>query len=65
MPPRPRVGRKVLIASIGIAALNYGDVACGDTVGNLAPAPMDAGSENHAAAAEPLVEAPTGHDAVE
>jgi hypothetical protein len=54
MPIRSRPGRKILIASIGVATLNYVGVACGgsesggakdagsdqlQTTGNLAPPP--------------------------
>lgn len=37
---KPRLGRKLLVASIGVAAVNY--AACGQTtVANLAPPPQD------------------------
>jgi hypothetical protein len=61
MPPRPRVGRKILIASIGVATLNYAGISCGgsETSGNLAPPPAD-GAADHAVA-----DATHGHDAIE
>ncbi len=41
MPPRPRVPRKLLVASLGVAAVSY--VACGqETSGNLVAPPQDA-----------------------
>jgi hypothetical protein len=47
MPPRPHHGRKLLVASIGVATLNYVGVNCGSSAssGNLAPPPYDAGAE--------------------
>jgi hypothetical protein len=61
MPPRPRVGRKVLIASIGVATLNYAGISCGgaETSGNLAPPPADG------AADQGVADATHGHDAVD
>jgi hypothetical protein len=61
MPPRPRVGRKILIASIGVATLNYAGISCGggETAGNLAPPPNDG------AADRAVADSPHGHDAVD
>ncbi len=49
LKPRFRPGRKLLIASLGVAAISY--VACGTetTSGNLAPPPGDAGNKDVAA----------------
>lgn len=41
MPLRPRHGRKLLVASLGVATLNYGVVSCG----NPMPPPRDAGAD--------------------
>jgi hypothetical protein len=56
MPPRPPHGRKLLVASIGVATLNYVGVNCGSsgTAGNLAPPPHDA---SHEAAGDAQVDA--------
>jgi len=43
MPPR-RLGRKLLVASLGVAAVNYA-YGCGQTVANLAPPPQDAAAD--------------------
>jgi len=39
-------GRKLLVASLGVAAVSY--VACGGTVANLMPPPRDAGGDAQA-----------------
>ena len=46
MKPRFRPGRKLLVASLGVAAISY--VACGTetTSGNLAPPPGDGGGKD-------------------
>jgi hypothetical protein len=36
-------GRKLLVASLGVAAVSY--VACGGTVANLLPPPQDGGGD--------------------
>lgn len=45
--PTPRHRRKLLVASIGVATLNYVGVNCGSSSGsgNLAPPPYDASAE--------------------
>ena len=45
LKPRFRPGRKLLVASLGVAAISY--VACGTetTSGNLAPPPGDGGKD--------------------
>ena len=61
MLPRPRVGRKILIASIGVATLNYAGISCGggETSGNLVAPPADG------AADQAVADSPHGHDAVD
>jgi hypothetical protein len=59
MKPRPRTARKLLVASVGVAAIAY--AGCEkkmptEVVGNLVPMPMDA-----AAPPPPLPEAGTPH----
>ena len=44
MPPR-RMGRKLLIASLGVAAVNYAYNCGGNTVANLAPPPQDGAAD--------------------
>jgi hypothetical protein len=44
---RKRTGRKLLVATLGVAAVSY--VACGDgTVANLMAPPQDAGADGAA-----------------
>jgi hypothetical protein len=44
---RKRVGKKLLVASLGVAAVSY--VACGGTsVANLLPPPQDGGADTAA-----------------
>jgi hypothetical protein len=43
MPPRPHHGRKLLVASIGVATLNYVGVQCGGTT--TTSANQDAGGD--------------------
>jgi Na+/H+-dicarboxylate symporter len=44
---RKRTGRKLLVATLGVAAVSY--VACGGTsVANLMPPPQDAGADTAA-----------------
>jgi hypothetical protein len=40
---RKRVGRKLLVASLGVGAVSY--VACGGVVANLMAPPQDAGAD--------------------
>jgi hypothetical protein len=59
MPPRRRTGRKLLIASIGVAAIAYGcskDPKQPEPVGNLVapPPPPDAGAETQPAQTLPV-----------
>jgi hypothetical protein len=63
MPPRPRVGRKILIASIGVATLNYAGISCGggETTGNLVGPPPP----NDGAADQAVADSSHGTDAVE
>ena len=43
---RKRTGRKLLVATLGVAAVSY--VACGDGVANLMAPPQDAGTDGAA-----------------
>jgi hypothetical protein len=40
---RKRTGRKLLVATLGVAAVSY--VACGGTVANLMAPPQDGGAD--------------------
>lgn len=55
MKPRFRPGRKLLVASLGVAAISY--VACGTetTSGNLAPPPTDGGKDVAADVIEEMI----------
>ncbi len=55
MVQRFRPGKKLLIASIGVAAISY--VACGTEAvsGNLAPPPQDGGKDAVADAIEEMI----------
>jgi hypothetical protein len=74
MPPRRRTGRKILIASIGVATLNYVGVSCGGDItipgrgivfGNLVPPPVgDAAADQQTGDVAPPPET-GGHDAIE
>ena len=46
MAPRPRIGRKLLVASLGVAAVAY--AACGnnETSGNLVAPPTDGAADS-------------------
>jgi hypothetical protein len=46
MPPRPHHGRKLLVASIGVATLNYVGVHCGGTTSSTQDAGADAVSDS-------------------
>jgi hypothetical protein len=45
MPPRRRPGRKLLVASIGVATLNYAAVSCGSPDGTRTVTLHDASDE--------------------
>lgn len=55
MNPRFRPGRKLLVASLGVAAISY--VACGTdaTSGNLAPPPDAGGKDTSADVIEEMI----------
>ncbi len=56
MPGKPNLGRKLLVASVGIATVTY-MVACGSsaTSGNLLPPPGDGGGDSQDTAVPPDV----------
>jgi hypothetical protein len=68
MPPRPRVGRKILIASIGVATLNYAGVSCGGSE-VAPPGPgVDSGADqaaDQAAADQAAADSTRGPDVID
>jgi hypothetical protein len=68
VPQRPHHGRKLLIASIGVATLNYVGIQCGGSAspgsGNLVPPPDGSSSSSSSGGSSGGADAHT-HDAID